>query len=381
MDVEEGQTVEPEVDVYIHLLVAVFLLDQKQHKASGDLLRTLVTRMAAWNRRTMDFLSSKVFFYFSRAHELQGLSAEIRPDLLQLQRTATLRHNFDGQIVLLNLLLRSYLGDKLYDQADKLATKTKFEEVKAATNEAARYFFYLGCINAVQLNYGDAEQNLQKASRKGPRDGAPGFRSLVTKYLVIVQLLLREIPERSIFRTEGIKKSLVPYLELTQAVRSGSVGQFQQVLTDRLSVFKKDNTFLLVQRLRHNVIKTGLKKISVAYSSISFADICKKLNLESAQDAEFIVAKAIRDGIIDATINHSGSFIKSNENIDVYGTSEPDKQFGTRVNICLQIHAEAVKAMRYPPTDKPKVDESKGKDISAETIAELLEGDGDDEDD
>jgi hypothetical protein len=55
--------------------------------------------------------------------------------LLQLQRTATLRHNFDGQVVLLNLLLRNYLHYNLYDQAEKLASKTEFLESKASTNE------------------------------------------------------------------------------------------------------------------------------------------------------------------------------------------------------------------------------------------------------
>lgn len=71
--------------------------------------------MGAWNRRTLDSLSAKVFFYFGRAYEEQGQFAEIRMDLLQLQRTATLRHNFEGQTVLLNILLRNYLASNLYD--------------------------------------------------------------------------------------------------------------------------------------------------------------------------------------------------------------------------------------------------------------------------
>jgi len=385
MDVEIPQngTIEPEVDVYLHLLVSVFLLDNGKFEASGKLLRNLISRMGAWNRRTLDSLSAKVFFYFGRAYEEQGQFAEIRMDLLQLQRTATLRHNFEGQTVLLNILLRNYLASNLYDQAEKLASHTKFEEEKASTNEAARYHFYLGCINAIQLNYSAASVNLQKALRKGPRDTAAGFRSIVTKFNIIVQLLLGEIPERHIFRTTGITKSLVPYLELTQAVRSGSVGQFQQVITDHQQVWKNDNTFLLVQRLRHNVIKTGLKKISLAYACISFQDICEKLHLESAQDAEFIVAKAISDGIIDATMNHSGSFLKSNETIDIYGTNEPEKAFDVRVNFCLQIHNDAVQAMRYPPDSwkQKAAEDNKAKDVSEETLADLLAEDPDDDDD
>jgi 26S proteasome regulatory subunit N3 len=58
------------------------------------------------------------------------------------------------------------------------------------------------------------------------------------------------------------------------------------------------------------VIKTGLRKINVAYSRISLADVCTKLHLDAGvEDAEFIVAKAIRDGVIDATIDHAGGYI------------------------------------------------------------------------
>ena len=46
-------------------------------------------------------------------------------------------------------------------------------------------------------------------------------------------------------------------------------------------------------RLRINVIKTGLKRISLSYSKISLADIAKKLGLDDNEDIELIVAKVI----------------------------------------------------------------------------------------
>ena len=66
----------------------------------------------------------------------------------------------------------------------------------------------------------------------------------------------------------------------------------------------------LILRLRHNVIKTGIRRISIAYSKVSLSDIAEQLALDSPEDAEFIVAKAIRDGVIDATIDHNVSFCK-----------------------------------------------------------------------
>jgi len=57
--------------------------------------------------------------------------------------------------------------------------------------------------------------------------------------------------------------------------------------------FQQDRTYILIQRLRHNVIKTGLRAISASYSRISLTDVATKLALEAKEDAEFIVAKVI----------------------------------------------------------------------------------------
>ena len=51
--------------------------------------------------------------------------------------------------------------------------------------------------------------------------------------------------------------------------------------------------------------------ISLSYSRISLADIAEKLSLESTQDAEYIVAKAIKDGVIEAVINHEEGYVQS----------------------------------------------------------------------
>jgi len=59
------------------------------------------------------------------------------------------------------------------------------------------------------------------------------------------------------------------------------------------------------------VIKFGLKKINIAYSRISLSDIQKKLNLESVEETEQIVAKAIRDGVIEAKIDHDNMWMQS----------------------------------------------------------------------
>jgi len=371
------QSASPEVEVYIHLLVVLYLVDQKRLPIALEAIDSLTEKLRNFNRRTLDPLSAKVYFYYSYIYEHSGRLDEIREKLLQLQRTSTLRHNFEGQITLINLLLRNYLHYNLYDQADKLASKVEFKTDKAGSNEVARYYYYLGRINAVQLSYSEAYRNLQQALRKGPRESANGFRSTVSKFLLIVQLLLGEIPERSLFRTKGIVRALKPYLELTQTVRSGDISQFKFCISQHEATFKRDRTYTLIQRLHHNVMKTGLRKINTSYSRIHFTDICKKLGLETVQEAEFIVSKAIRDGIIDAKIYHDEGYIKSNDNVDVYSTNEPYRAFHQRIDFCLQIHNDAVKAMRYPPDINKKKEEptEKVKDDQESELADAMDED------
>ena len=152
-----------------------------------------------------------------------------------------------------------------------------------------------------------------------------------------------EIPDRATFRLPALEKALAPYLQITKAVRVGDLSEFQEALAQFGPTFRADNTFTLILRLRHNVIKAGIRKISLSYSRISLKDICLKLQLDSEEDAEYIVAKAIRDGVIDATIDHEGGFMKSKENADIYSTSEPQNAFHQRLLFCLNLHNESVK--------------------------------------
>lgn len=75
------------------------------------------------------------------------------------------------------------------------------------------------------------------------------------------------------------------------AVRAGNLGRFGEVLEHFGAKFQADHTFTLIIRLRHNVIKTGVRMINLSYLRISLADVAHKLQLDSPEDAEFIVAK------------------------------------------------------------------------------------------
>ncbi|XP_072020122.1 26S proteasome non-ATPase regulatory subunit 3-like [Amphiura filiformis] len=337
-----------ELGVYVHLLVVVHLLDTKRYDEAVKCSDLLVKKIDTQNRRSLDQLSAKAYFYHSRSYELIGQLEKIRSFLHAKLRTATLRHNDEAQATLLNLLLRNYLHYNLYDQADKLVAKSTFPD-QASNHEWARYLYYLGRIKAIQLEYSEAHLNLIQALRKAPQYTAIGFKQTVNKLAITVQLLLGEIPDRSVFREKTLKKALAPYLQLTQAVRTGNLGLFNKTLQSNTPKFQSEGTYTLIIRLHHNVIKTGVRMISLSYSRISLADVARKLELDSPEDAEFIVAKAIRDGVIEASIDHEKGYVQSKETVDVYSTREPMAAFHQRISFCLDIHNQSVKAMRFPP--------------------------------
>lgn len=142
----------------------------------------------------------------------------------------------------------------------------------------------------------------------------------------------------------------------------------------------------LMHRLKHTVIKFGLKKINIAYSKISLRDIMNKLGLESVEETEQIVAKAIRDGVIEATINHDGLFMQSQSFVDQYASNDPQQVLNKRIEFCMQLHNDAVMALTYPQEQKKDYgdfgdldeDQEGEKDILQSLLEEMgMDGDFD----
>ncbi|KAG8057607.1 hypothetical protein GUJ93_ZPchr0002g26605 [Zizania palustris] len=310
-------------------------------------------------RRTVDVLASWIYTYYLYAHELTNSLGEIRGTLLVLHRMTTLHHDELGQETLFNLLLCN-----LYDQAEKLRLKAPRFEAHS-NQQCCRCLFYLGKIRTIELEYTDAKLSLLQAARKAPTTA-------------------REIPEWTVFMQKGMMVALTAYFELTNAVRVGDLELFRAVAEKFASTFSTDRTHNLIVRLRHNVIRTGLRNISISYSQISLADIAKKLRLDSdnpVADAESIVAKAIRDGAIGATIAHGNCWMVSKEAGNVYSTNEPQITINSRIAFYLNMHNEAVKALRFPPNSHKEKESAKKRPERLQQEEELAKHVAEDDDD
>ncbi|KAK5661757.1 hypothetical protein OQA88_9858 [Cercophora sp. LCS_1] len=387
---KEVKEIIPEIDVFLGILTQVLLFDTKQFQRGFEFSSHLANRVQSLNRRTLDSLSAKVYFYFSLfAEQLAPLPpspqspiVSIRPTLLAALRTAVLRKDIDTQASVIVLLLRNYLLTSHISQADLLVSHTQFPE-NAANNQVARFLYYLGRVRAIQLRYTEAHEHLTAATRKAPSSAcALGFSQTATKLLLVVELLMGDIPERATFRQATMEASLHPYFLLVQAVRVGNLEDFETIIADHADTFRRDGTYTLILRLRQNVIRTGIRMMSLSYSRISLRDICIRLHLGSEESAEYIVAKAIRDGVIEATLDRERGFMKSKEIGDVYATREPGEAFHDRIRACLALHDESVKAMRFPMNQHrlELKNAQEAREREREMAKEIQEGDLDEDD-
>ncbi|KAL8738217.1 MAG: hypothetical protein Q9181_000943 [Wetmoreana brouardii] len=380
----------PEVDFYLAVLVQIYLYDNNQVELGAKFSTNLAEKLRTLNRRTLDALSARVYFYYSLFFErLAPLPpaptasvVSIRQPLLQALRTSVLRKDQDTRATVTTLLLRNYLSTSHITQADLLISHSEFPAT-ASNNQIARYLYYLGRIRAIQLSYTEAHEHLVGATRKSPSTpSAGGFYQAASKLLVVVELLMGDIPDRAIFRQPNIEHSMQPYLSLVQAVRVGKIDGFLNVVQTHNATFRRDGTYTLILRLRQNVIKTGIRMMSLSYAKISLRDICMKLDLDSEQSAEYIVAKSIRDGVIEASLDHEDAFMKSKEVGDVYATREPGEAFHERIRACLELHDESVKAMRFPMNQHrlELKNAQEARERERELAKEIVEGDMDDDD-
>ena len=108
----------------------------------------------------MDLISARIYFYYSLGHTQLGSPVTIRHKLLGLYRSACLHHDVPGQAVLQNAILSNYLFYSMYGQAEMYCNVTT--AIERDNNQYARYLYYTGKINAVQLHYSDAEENLSQ---------------------------------------------------------------------------------------------------------------------------------------------------------------------------------------------------------------------------
>jgi len=301
---------QPELLLYNILIILMKLVDKKLNNEAFELLEYIISSLRQNDSLTIQHLRAKTYYYYALISEKSNKFGLIINELHNAYRKSCLEMDEITQVTLINCIVRYYLNNNAIEQARNFLSKTKFHE-NVSTNEDTRYLFYLGKINAIQMNYSEAFNHLTNSIRKAPEKCANGFKTIAQKLLIIVELLMGEVPDVTTFSTTSDMRSIKPYLGLIKAVKQGNLAEFKNVLATYEKSFISDGNYTLILRLRHIVIKIGLRKINLSYSRISLKDITEKLKLESEKETEYIIAKAIRDGVFLAKINHDENYVQS----------------------------------------------------------------------
>lgn len=167
--------------------------------------------------------------------------------------------------------------------------------------------------------------------------------------MTVVRLLLGEVPRLSELAELGPPDTgpLAPYVALCRAVRAGDLAAFQAAASAHAPAFAADATAPAVARLRNAVIRAGLSRAVAAYSRIPLTALAAKLGLPSADDAEAVAAKAIADGSLAATVDRAARCVVATADAVGYEGPGPRDAFYARTAFCLELHNEAVRALRY----------------------------------
>ena len=357
-----------EVYAFIFMIILTKLVDYKEYKEALTSVQNLIQFFKVNESLTINTLKAKAYYYLSLITEKLNIQDQIINELQEAYRTACIEMDFISQVTLINCIIRYYLNNKNIEMARSFISKTKYVE-NISSYEDARYLFYIGKIEAIQMNYSDSYTHLSSSFRKAPEKTGDGFKNLVNKYLILVQLLMGEIPDmKSLMKSNRVRdfKEFEPYLLLLKIVRQGNLEEFKKGIEIYEMNFKRDGTFNLVQRIRQVVIKAGLRKINLSYSRISIKDITEKLKLENEKEAEYIIAKAIRDGVFLATINHEEGYVKSKEINDIYSTFEPQRSYQSRILFLNNIFVESQRSMKYSTQQEQAKKESKETELEEE---------------
>lgn len=357
--------VQPIINCFLHHLVQIYLFDLNKNVELNQFnCKYIIPNiLEIYNNRALDLINAKLWFFTLINNEkilnnddieIQQ-SVNLRAEMIKFLKIATLKHDLETKAMLITLISRNYLNLGDINLASDFISKIDFPLGKVSSTIEARYYFYLSKINAIQLNYSAACEYIIAAIRKSSQnDKSLGFLQQVNKLYGVIQLLMGDIPELSFFHQPKMERSLYPYYHLTNTVKIGDLNKFTTVLTKFKVQLIKDGNYQLCTRLRSNVIKTGIRMISLTYKKISLKDICLKLSLDSEQTAEYMVSRAIRDGVIEASINHQDGYIETTELLNVYDTDDPQVVFDERIKFVNQLHDESVLGMRYPDDGKKK---------------------------
>ena len=143
----EKKTIEvtPEINCFIHLLVQLFLLDNKKLEELVAFNRKVVIPklLCFYNLRSLNLINAKLWFYIYLSHETlvresTGIDNDnqniiLRSTMMKFLKIASLKHDNETKGMLINLILRDFLNNGEVSSASNFISKLEFPHIDVSS--------------------------------------------------------------------------------------------------------------------------------------------------------------------------------------------------------------------------------------------------------
>lgn len=304
----------PDHLVVLSALYVGALFTKRDFESIYDFLRELNLSGSA---RHMDYYNSKLLKYYYLSMKYLGKNIDI---LYNLHATNKEYGNTHSVAVLTNCMLDFQINNGIYHRITAEITDSA---------ENARYSFYHGIICLVRGEYRHALSYFNTADILHQE---PSLELKIKKYTIVCKLLLGDFSISYSYRDD-----LKPYFSLIGAVRRAETGLFYEIMEEYKAELFSLNLWFIARRLLNNLLREGLRKISVCYSRISVSDISQILGV----NVDFLLHSCIRSGFISGHV----------ENATFHGNSEnrlSHASVGDHIVEVISVQKAIMGMMKYP---------------------------------
>lgn len=105
----------PETQLFLYIVLQIKLIDDGDFKNAKEFSDFIFLRLNLVNRRTIDPLQAKAIYFMAIAYEKLNLLPQIRPQIFEAYKSSCLHLDTTGQATLMNIIIRSYLQQNLYE--------------------------------------------------------------------------------------------------------------------------------------------------------------------------------------------------------------------------------------------------------------------------
>ncbi|KAF9763883.1 26S proteasome regulatory subunit RPN3 [Nosema granulosis] len=277
---DEIQTVKPRTSIQVVALNTLFvgiLFNNNQYKDIIQYVDENLKDILQGHKRSYDGFAAKIIKNYYASRRMCKLDSSMLFALLVPNKE---KGNEETVSVLTNCILDMLIQNKIYMRLENNIT---------TTGEQAKYNYYNGIIEMVEMNYKKALELFHHANILSKNKNLTGT---IEKHIIMCMLLQSDfnIPY-------SFSKKLKVYFELVNTVKSADLSSFEHVLEKYREDLMRDDLYFIAQRLAQNVVQEGIRKIALVYSRISYVDISKTLNMEE-EDVDFILRKTINQGLV-----------------------------------------------------------------------------------